>query len=401
MNADPTTPQDLVNSLQTRRLLDNWRLQDAFAAVPRHQFLPDIALNEVYSDKAVSICVDLKGEVTCSATMPSMVAQLLGKLDLQDGQNVLEIGTGTGYGAALIRNMIGPEGNVTSLEIERGIVELAKDNLNRARVTDINVVNVDGAAGYSPRAAYDRIVASVGIWDIPLAWIRQLKPQGVIVAPIALDGLQVIAAFRSQPDGTLYADSVAPSAFVYIRGQASGPAIRKRIGSTALTLVADEVSKIDAAAMHLLLSSDHERTRLSKPLNTSDYWYGFLPYLMLCESQREVFALYDVVNQQQAYGIEGEGFALFTPASACFVPYFGSGYAHSFAGADAYLLVESYFKEWEAAGRPGIDRLRLRLIPKTQALPAVTVGRVLQRQDHYLHMWMDDTETNTDHETPL
>ncbi|GAB4513506.1 MAG: hypothetical protein OHK0046_14270 [Anaerolineae bacterium] len=386
------TPEAMVAELRERGILTDPRLQAAFTAIPRHQFIPGTDLSDVYSpDKSIAVCYDMRGESTCSATMPTMIANLLSCLELEAGQNVLEIGTGTGYTAAIIKNMIGSEGRVTSLEIERDIVRMAQDNLQRAYVIDVNLVHVDGAEGYAPRAAYDRIVSTVGIWDIPPAWLRQLKPNGIIVAPIALDGLQVTGAFRLQSDGTLLCTSVMPSAFVYIRGSATPPTMRKRIGSTALTLISDEVDKIDSASMHLLLSSDHEQSILSRGLDKQEYWYGFLPFMMMTEPPKSVFALYHVLDEQKAYGLEGEGFALFTPASACFVPYYGIGSVHYFAGADALLDIETQLQKWYDADCPGIDRLRLRLIPKTHGAPEITEGKVFERRTHYLHAWLEGT----------
>lgn len=394
MEVKQLSTNNLVEILKNRGLGADWRLMDAIETVPRHLFIPGGDPEAVYTDTSVPVTLDETGEVVCSATMPSMIGYLLNQLQLEDAHNVLEIGTGTGYVAALIRHMVGMDGKVTSLEIERNIAEFAMDNLVRANISGVNVVDVDGAEGYAPRAAYDRIVASVGVWDIPLPWIRQLKPKGVVVAPVWLDGLQVTAPFTMQPDGTLYAESVMPSAFVYIRGAAAAPPTRKRIGSTALTLISDEIHEVDAAALHTLLSWDDEPSRLSAPLNTRDYWYGFLPYLMLCEPERALFALYHVLDNQKAYGIDGEGFALLTPASACFVPYYGVGFTHNFAGADAYLTIEARLKDWETAGRPGIDRLRLRFIPKANGMPEITEGKVYTRRDHYLHVWMEGVGSN-------
>jgi protein-L-isoaspartate(D-aspartate) O-methyltransferase len=387
-----TLAQNLVDALKARGYLSAPHLEAAFANVPRHLFLPGVAESRAYSDVAISLDYDLSGEVLCSAPIPGMIARLLEQARLAAGQNLLEIGTGTGYTAALLHHIVGDTGRVTTLEIERQIARRAQDHLQRAVVSDVAVVNEDGAFGYAPRAAYDRIVSSVGIWDMPLAWVRQLKPQGLITAPVWLDGLQVSAAFTLQPDGSLYSEDVSPSAFVYIRGAAAGPRVRKRIGSTALTLIADDVDQIDSAALYVLLSADDEASRLSAALNSCDYWYGFLPYMMLHEDKNAIFALYDITHGSKAYGMEGEGFALFTPASACFVPYYGLGFVQNFAGADAYLQVEAYLDAWQRAGHPGIDRLRLRLIPKEHGQPQIAAGKVYTRQHHYLHVWLEPTD---------
>ncbi len=393
VKAKEASTQTLVDLLHQRGELTDLKVQEAFAAVPRHIFLPDTTLETVYSDTSVPVCYDDSGEIICSATMPSMVAFMLDQLDLRNGDNVLEIGTGTGYIAALIRYIVGHKGTVTSLEIDHQIAKLAQDNLQRAVATDAKVVHVDGSFGYAPRAQYDRIVSAAGIWDIPAAWLTQLKPRGRIVAPVSIDGLQVVGGFTVQPDGSLLSQHLMPSSFVYIRGDAAGPRIRKRIGSTSLNVIADEIDKVDAAALHLMLSQDYETSLLSNPLNTTDYWYGFLPYLMLSERKDQIFALYDIPGDQQAYGINGEGFALICPGSAVFIPYYGSGRVHGFAGADAMLEIEEHLHNWNNAGRPGLDRLRLRFVAKESGRPEpvanVQTQQVYGRRDHYLQVWLE------------
>lgn len=394
MEAKEASPQNLADLLQEHGELTDLKVQEAFATIPRHLFLPDATLEAVYSDTSIPVCFDPAGEAICSATMPSMIAFMLDQLDLRDGDNVLEIGTGTGYVAALIRYIVGHKGTVTSLEIDHQIAKLAQDNLQRAVSTDAKVVNVDGSFGYAPRAQYDRIVAAVGIWDIPAAWLTQLKPRGRIVAPVWIDGIQLIGGFTVQPDGSLYSQNLMPSTFVYIRGEAAGPNVRKRIGSTSLNIIADDIDKIDPAALHSLLSQDYETDFLSKVLEPKDFWYEFLPYLMLCERKDQIFALYDVPGDQKAYGIDGEGFALICPGSAAFIPYYGSGRVHSFAGADALLELEEHLANWEAAGRPGLDRLRVRFVPKElgepQTIPDAIAQQIYSRRDHYLQVWLEE-----------
>lgn len=389
MVSETVTNDSLVELLRERGLLHNPKIAAAFEQVQRHRFLPDVALEKVYTDTSVTVRVDATGESVCSATQPSMLAFMLNQLELQPGHNVLEIGTGTGYTVALMRHILGDSGTITTLEIDPDISQLAEENLTQAGVHQYNLVTVDGAEGYAPRAAYDRIIATAGIWDIPKAWLRQLKPDGRIVAPVWLDGLQVSGVFKLQADGTVTGDHVMPSAFVYIRGMAAGPKVRKRVGSTAMTLIADDVAQVDSVALATLVSSDHEAVQLSRPLDTAGYWYGFLPYLMLREPEDDVFALYYILEGRTAYGIEGEGFVFLTPASACFVPYYGLGFAHSFAGADAFLAVEDYLKEWDAAGQPGINTLRLRFTPKTRSRPQIKTGKLYERRNHYLHVWME------------
>src|SRR5690606_28787823 len=111
------------------------------------------------------------------------------------------------------------EGNVTSLDIDNEMVQLAQKNLQRAGYGSIvRVVAADGALGYAPRASYDRIIATVGVWNIPAAWVKQLKPRGLIIAPLWLDSIQVSGSFQLQSDNSLLSQDNLPCGFIRLRG---------------------------------------------------------------------------------------------------------------------------------------------------------------------------------------
>lgn len=393
---DKIQTEPLVHLLSERGKLQDSRIEAAFTEVPRHIFIPQADPNEVYADKSIVIAYDENDEAIISSIMPSMLAQMLHQLDLSAGQNVLEIGTGTGYFAALLRHVLGETATVTSIEIDRDMTDIAEKNLLKLGFRNINIVHGDGANGYAPRASYDRIVSTVGVWDIPATWIRQLKPGGRLVVPVWLDGVQVIATFVKESEDVLYSEWNTSGAFVYMRGMAEGPRVTKRIGSTSLSILADDIGRIDSAALNALLLEDYDLCQLSISLESEEYWYGCLPYIMLHEPEHYIFALYEVRGDQQAYGMEGEGFALFTAGSACFVPYFGLGGTHCFAGADAFLMVEELVNNWNLAGRPGMDQLRLRLIPYGDKKPEITAGKLYERKEHYLHVWFDSVAPTND-----
>lgn len=381
--------QALVNALRQKGELNDPHLAAAFLAVPRHAFLPGLSLDEAYADEAVPVQRDSDGTVTSSASQPSMMAMMLRQLRLRPGDNVLEIGTGTGYNAAIMQHVVGESGTITTLEIDNGVAETARNNLQRVASGSIRVVTADGAMGYAPRAAYDRIIATVGVWDIPAAWERQLKPGGIIVAPIWLQAIQVSAAFHPQPDGTLYSDNNLPCGFIRLRGSYAGPLVTRRVGNSGLILTTESAAMLDSAALHLMLSEDIEPSLLDLRLSAGQYWQGFLPYLILNVPDGFAFAVYQLATNQPAYGIAGHGFAVIGPGSACFVTYDGHGEAYTFASSDAYMVIQHALKNWDAAGRPGAHQLRLRLSPVSADQPAIHSGAVYTRKDHYLHAWQD------------
>jgi protein-L-isoaspartate(D-aspartate) O-methyltransferase len=389
----------LIAALDKLNAFPNARIRAAFGAVPRAFFLPNVPPDEVNADRAVITKRDTTGAPISSSSQPTMMAQMLEQLDLQPGMNVLEIGAGTGYNAAIMQTLVGPEGHVTSVEIDQDVADQARDNLQRAGFGAVNVVVADGASGYSPRAAYDRIICTATAWDVPRAWVRQLKPRGRLVTPIQVHAAQVSAAFNVQDDDTLFSDNNLPCRFVLMRGAWGVPDLVRQIGSSALTLWSLDADDIDGARLHLLLGEDHDISYLSEPVTAETIWSGLMPYTMLNAPRDVTLATYFIAEGQRAYGMEaGSGYGIISPASAVFIPYQDQGAAHTFAGADAFLTAQSMLDEWNMIGRPGVENLRIRLTPRgTEAFDAPPYGRIFQRIDHSLHVWLqpvgDETHT--------
>jgi protein-L-isoaspartate(D-aspartate) O-methyltransferase len=165
------------------------RIADAFQAVPRHLFAPDVALEEVYaSTTAVVTKRDEHGVATSSVSAPSVQAVMLEQADLRPGMKVLEIGSG-GYNAALLAEMVGPDGSVTTVDIDPYVTDRASRLLAAAGYPQVNAVLADAEHGVPEHAPYDRVLVTVGAWDIPPAWIQQLAHDGGIVVPLRMRGL--------------------------------------------------------------------------------------------------------------------------------------------------------------------------------------------------------------------
>ncbi|MER6140385.1 methyltransferase domain-containing protein [Streptomyces sparsogenes] len=185
-------------------LRPEWR--PTFEAVPRHQFIPhEIWRQEatcvpvtdraawwdlVYRDEPIVTQVDDgriggPGVATSSGSKPSLVARMLGALDVAEGQKVLEIGTGTGWNAALLSARLGSE-NVTTVEVDERLAEKAEKAIREAGYSP-RVVHGDGALGWAPGAPYERLIATCSVRRVPSAWVEQTAPGGVIVLPLALD----------------------------------------------------------------------------------------------------------------------------------------------------------------------------------------------------------------------
>lgn len=381
---------DMVRSLKEKGELKDPRLEAAFLSVPRHHFLPELTPEQAYMDEALPVKQDEAGNAISSSSQPTMMAMMLRQLDLKPGHNVLEIGTGTGYNAAIMQHVVGDNGKVTTLELDHDLAQSAEKALQRLSLGSIRVVQADAAGGYAPRAAYDRIIATAGMWDIPAIWKRQLKPRGLIVAPIWLDAMQVSATLRPEKGDTLYSNVNLPCGFIRLRGVNAGPIVTQRVGHSGLILTSNEVPALDSAALHALLSEEEDHTLLDIRLAGSDYFHSFLTYLILNLPPGFTFAAWQVSANQQLYGLGGAGFALIGTGSACFVPFHGHGEAHAYGSSDAFMTLQSILAAWDAAGRPDWRVLRLRMHPKTGPPPTINKGLLYTRQDHYIHAWLKD-----------
>ncbi len=210
---DQQTAAALADSLVSAGKVRIPALHDAFAAVPRHEFLRRFFkqaaersqyeavadtdpgwLDMTYADQVWATQLDgddtkweearrdgpIAGTPTCSNTQPSLTAVMLEALDIGEKQQVLEIGTGTGYHAALLCEMVGAD-RVGSVDVDPSLVAQAIANLQRVGYTPA-VMAGDGADGWPDRGPYDRVIATCSFSAIPPAWLQQVRSGGRIVA---------------------------------------------------------------------------------------------------------------------------------------------------------------------------------------------------------------------------
>lgn len=119
-----------------------------------------------------------------SASSPAVVAVMLAALDVRAEHHVLEIGTGTGYNAALLAHRLGAE-RITSIEIDPDVATRARTALSNSGFGAVTVVTGEGAIGYPSGAPYDRVVVTAACHRVPYSWVAQARPGGRIVVPWA------------------------------------------------------------------------------------------------------------------------------------------------------------------------------------------------------------------------
>ncbi|MGW7067100.1 methyltransferase, FxLD system [Streptomyces sp. NPDC054855] len=221
MTHTPTSDElrnHLVDEIIAERPLPQ-KVERVLRSVHREAHLPGIALPDAYSDHAVSIKDNPSGPLPLScASVPSVVALMLDQLDVQPGDHILEIGAGTGYNAALLAELAGADGQVTSIDIDADVALHARATLNRAGYERVRVYQRDGLEGAPEHAPYTRMIATVGVWDIPGTWWDQLADGGRLVLPLRWRGQTRSVALTRHGD-SLMSDGMELCGFVPIIGQ--------------------------------------------------------------------------------------------------------------------------------------------------------------------------------------
>lgn len=170
--------EHLIDYWESERIVTNKKIIKAVKAIPRENFIENELLEEAYDDYPLPI----PGGQTIS--QPTTVVIMLEALELEEGQKILEIGTGSGWNAALIAHIVGKKGMVYTTEIVDELIDFAKNNLKKIKLENIKVIHSDGSKGYEKASPYDRIIVTAACPKIPETLIKQLRQDGIIVAPV-------------------------------------------------------------------------------------------------------------------------------------------------------------------------------------------------------------------------
>lgn len=187
------------------------RVMRVIGLVGRHRFVPAHLQSQAYENRPLPIGY---GQ---TISQPYIVALMTDLLELEPGDVVLEIGTGSGYQAAILSRLVS---RVYSIEIVPELAESASKRLQRLGFDNVDVKNADGYFGWQEHAPFDAIIVTAASSHIPPPLVQQLKPGGVMIIPVgAVFQVQQLSLVRKTTDGDLITRQILPVRFVPFTGE--------------------------------------------------------------------------------------------------------------------------------------------------------------------------------------
>ena len=196
--------KNMIETQIVARGIKDKRVIKAMGDIPRHEFVPKDLKLYSYDDNPLPI------ENGQTISQPYIVALMSECLELKGNEKVLEIGTGSGYQAAVLSILAK---KVYSIEIKETLYNQAKNTLEKLNYKNIELIYGDGSVGYIKKAPYDRIIVTAAAKKVPQELIKQLKDGGILVIPVGAENIQILTKITKK-NGKLKEESITPCRFV-------------------------------------------------------------------------------------------------------------------------------------------------------------------------------------------
>lgn len=268
----------MVDELKKAGSVVSPRIEAIMRAVPREHFAPDVDLEAAYEPwNGLVTKKDDAGKSLSSLSAPDVQARMLEQARIEPGMHVLEIGSG-GMNASYLAELVGPDGQVTTVDIDPFVTDRAQQFLSQAGYPQVNVVLADAEHGVPQSAPYDRILVTVATWDVPRAWIEQLVEGGLLVAPLQVHGLmRTVALVR---DGErLVSESTHQFGFVPMQGAGAHDATVLRLRDGMVRLEFAERAPQDLASLEGVLDHAPLVVDSGAGLRLGEPWAGMQMWL--------------------------------------------------------------------------------------------------------------------------
>lgn len=356
----------LVTTLKQSGAISSPSVEAAFRQVPRHRFLehfyrreqsngrtqlqeirlsscPNVEtwLQAIYANHPLATVCDEEQTATSSSSAPEAMAFMLEAADVQPGLRVLEIGAGTGFNAGLLATLVGDPHHVFSVEIEPDVAQLAQARLNEVVGAGVTVHAGDGLAGYAPGAPYDRILATGSTSHVPLAWLEQLRPGGILVMNLIgqMGACAFLKVVKQAPGSTAHGHFLSRSSFMQLHDFGQYPR------NQASSLLGQYIARPVLTQPQSITRADFDLTLL---------WERQLDFVLQLSFPQMIFtSAYANPICPCLIDLATETMLLFRPQ--------GDGQWHVEVRGDPYLWerVLSAYRQWVAVGCPDVTAYHL------------------------------------------
>ncbi len=363
------------------------RFRNAVEATPRHMFVhrfhlsggplrdridegasrdndadPIRELADIYSD-AVMIHVDAAGErLPSTNSQPSYVLWLLDQLDLRPGQRVLEIGSGSGWLAAAMAQLVGKGGHVTGMEIIPELAAQSQADLERLGIDNVSVLAADGAQGHAAGAPFDRVMITAASWDLPLVLFDQVAEGGRVLVPVELRGGGCQVTVLRREGERFVAGRAVPGWFVPLLGPGQQrPALRVALAELPFW---DEIGRFPPRRVPLPLAMGPDGAAGSAVA-------AFRAFLGRTAADFAIFGEGDPPEERP--WLPAEPFGILDQAAHS-VALWSRGELLAYGGARAMRALAKAYANWTSYGLPGLADFALQVVRSDSA--PVGNGRV-------------------------
>ena len=176
----PLSLEEFASSMMKQARVSDLRMHQALLRVDRKIFVPEQFQAYAYVDSTLPLIRDV-GDHFATISQPSLTVQMIDLLNLQEDSHALEIGTGSGFSSALMSQLCA---NVVTIERIPELVTKARERINALQITNVSVIEADGAKGFAQNGPYDRIISTVAMKKIPDEYVFQLKEGGSLLLPV-------------------------------------------------------------------------------------------------------------------------------------------------------------------------------------------------------------------------
>ncbi len=314
--------------------------------VNRHDVSPEIA-ELIYRDDSIPILVE-DDNIISSSSQPAVMSVMIEEADIRKGDRVLEVGTGSGYNAAVLSKVVGKEGKVITTEINETVYNLARAAFKNAGLSeDIILLNRNAVEGVPEHAPFDVIVVTSSTPEIPHVWFEELKTGGRIVMPYVIRGSEVLIKLTKLNDEVLFGEGIHYVVFTRLRGASATkhfPLFKNEFIS--LKEIIEEYGIEDphlTRAFNGLSKRDRQDFAFFVAIHCED------SFSMLTEDEKKV---YGIIKEQ------GEGMGVVAILEDRVIKWG----AHS-----AYYEFKNIFERWKELGKPGLKDYKIVFVKRKAA----------------------------------